>query len=46
MCKFYSGCGGVQGSDSRIDFLRLLERKSLRGSAAKTYANRYKIELL
>ena len=40
MCKFYSGCGGVRGADSRIDFLRPLDGKSLRESATKTYTNR------
>jgi len=41
MCKFYSGCSGVRATDSRIDFLRPLYRKSLRESATKTYTKRY-----
>lgn len=40
MCKFHSEVGGVRGADSRIDFLRPSDGKSLRESATKTYIKR------
>ncbi len=42
MCKYYSRCGGMRGADSRIDFLRPLDGKSLRESATKLTPDRYK----
>lgn len=40
-CKFYSGVGVVRGTDSRIDYPALMDRKLLRESATKTYTNRW-----